>query len=363
MKKILVIVTVILCIASTALGVWYFKYRDNNIYIESNDNEEEYIEPEVVILPGDYVPSEMIEVNSNERDIAVVIENSPDARPQSSLSEAYIVYEFVVEGGITRYLAIYNSSDAEKIGPVRSARHNFLDYVLENDATFVHFGGSDQAYADIDSRDIEDLDGLIYDGIYFERDSSRYAPHNAYTSMTDIMEYMSDNYRTTSDSESIFTYSSNEVVLDNSEDATIIEIEYDNDIVKYEYDEENKVYNRFISDEEDIDAETDDQITVKNIIIQQVSYWTLTGIYAGYGVQDMGSVGTGEGYYITEGQMIEITWEKEDEDTQTVYSTLDGEEIVLNDGNTYIQMQPEGFDVDNLTPVVEEDDETEDTDI
>lgn len=374
MKKVLVIATIILCIMSVILGVWYFKFKDsdnmfsnaiNSIFNKEsknsnndNSNNDENKKTEVVIRPGDYVPSKMIEVTSNQRDISVVVENSPDARPQSSLSKAYIVYEFVVEAGITRYLAVFNSSDADKIGPVRSARHHFFDYVLENDATFVHFGGSSKAYADIPLRNIEDLDGLIYDGIYFKRDKSRYAPHNAYTSMDYINKYMNKNYRVTSDKENIFKYSSNEVVLDESDDATIVEIEYANDIVKYEYDNINKVYNRYISNKKDIDKETNKQITVKNVIVQNVKYWTLTGKYANKGVQDMKSIGKGTGYYFTEGKMIEIKWEKDDSRSKTKYLTLDDKEIILNDGNTYVQMQPENFDVTNLTPKKEIIDET-----
>ena len=302
------------------------------------------------IEPGDYVPSKMKEIKTDKRDIAVVVENSPDARPQSGLSEAYIVYEFVVEGGITRYLAVFNESEAKKIGPTRSARHHFLDYVFEHDAVFVHFGGSQQGYADIRSLGVEHMDGMALDGIRFFRDKTRYAPHNAYTSMEHILEYTS-RYETKSKKENKFKYSSNEVILEGGKDATILEVEYPNEKVKYVYDKNSKTYNRFIGKTIDKDRETNKQIVVKNIVVQQVDYWKLTGRYAEKGVQDMKAIGDGKGYYITEGKMIPITWSKSKISERTVFKDLNGQEIILNDGNTYIQMQPKDLKVNNLTPV------------
>ena len=354
MKKFITIfIILVLILAGGYIGLNYFSSNGGkvgNIFKLSQEREGK------AIKPGDYVPSKMKEVMTDKRDIAVVVENSPDARPQSGLSSAYVVSEFVVESGITRYLAIFNESTAKKIGPTRSARHHFLDYVFEHDAVFVHFGGSRQGYADLKSLGVENMDGMALDGIRFFRDKTRYAPHNAYTSMEHILEYTS-KYDTKSTKENKFKYSSNEVVLNNSQDATIVEVEYPNEDVKYEYDIENKVYKRFIRNKEDKDRETNKQITAKNIIVQQVDYWRLTGMYAEKGVQDMKAIGNGKGYYITEGKMIPITWSKVGISSRTIFKDSEGKEIILNDGNTYVQMQPSNLDVNNLTPKKEAVDE------
>ena len=84
-----------------------------------------------------------------------MINNHKAARPQSGLQEAYIVYEFMVEGGITRMMALYRDNASAKIGSVRSSRHYYLDYVLENDAMYFHWGGSPQAYSDMKALKIE----------------------------------------------------------------------------------------------------------------------------------------------------------------------------------------------------------------
>ncbi len=364
-KKIIILVVILLIIVvASGIGVYFYLNNNNNVNNDVDDTLNQGVLPELPkepeIKPGDYVESKMKENLTDERAVAVVVENHVDARPQSGLSEAYMVYEFVVEGGITRYLAIYRDSDASKIGPIRSARHHFFDYIFENDATFVHFGGSTKAYADLNTYNISNMDGMALDGIRFYRDNSRYAPHNAYTNMTEITEYM-DRYRTTSDDEGVFKFSSNEVVLKDSDLAEKIKIEYPNEDVIYEYDEENKVYNRFIDEYIDTDRETSKQITVKNIVVQQVEYSTLTGVYAGKGVMETDRIGTGKGYYITEGNMIEITWEKISMESNTVYKDLEGNEIILNDGNTYIQMQPDDLDVTNLTVIPEDNTVTTDS--
>ena len=103
----------------------------------------------------------IIDLESNTRPYAVVINNYPDAtRVQAGLNEAYIVYEFPIEGGMTRSVALFKDKTDVKIGTVRSARHDYLDYALENDAVYVHFGWSPQAQSDISDLGINNLNGL-----------------------------------------------------------------------------------------------------------------------------------------------------------------------------------------------------------
>ena len=89
------------------------------------------------------------DVNSNKRPIAVMIDNNVDNDEQVGLQDAYLTYEIIVEGGLTRIMAIYKDVDTSVIGPVRSSRHYFLDYALENDAIYAHYGWSTYAENDI----------------------------------------------------------------------------------------------------------------------------------------------------------------------------------------------------------------------
>ena len=98
--------------------------------------------------------------NGIERPIAVMIDNHKGAWPQVGLNDAYIVYEIIVEGGETRLMPVFKGKDLEKIGPVRSARHYFIDYALENDAIYVHFGSSPQALSDIATYKVNNINGI-----------------------------------------------------------------------------------------------------------------------------------------------------------------------------------------------------------
>lgn len=126
----------------------------------------------------------IIDEESNTRPYAVMINNIAVARKyQSGLDDAYIVYEMIVEGGITRLLALYKDANVDRIGSVRSSRHYYLDYALENDAIYVHFGWSPQAQSDIKTLGINNING-IYDDSAFVRESKLPVSweHNAFTS-------------------------------------------------------------------------------------------------------------------------------------------------------------------------------------
>lgn len=120
--------------------------------------------------------------SSMQRPIAVIIENSPDARPQSGLSQADIVVEAMAEGGISRFLAVFASHAPSVVGPVRSARHYFVNLAEEIGAPLVHFGSSPQGYDAIAATGLPTVDGIVGEGA-FTRDPRRAAPHNAYTSI------------------------------------------------------------------------------------------------------------------------------------------------------------------------------------
>ena len=120
--------------------------------------------------------------NGEDRPVAVMIDNVGNARPQSGLNDAYLVYEIIVEGEQTRLMALFKGKDLKKIGPVRSSRHYFLDYALENDAIYVHYGWSPKAKNDITSFNINNINGMVESSKSFWRVKDKSAPHNAVTS-------------------------------------------------------------------------------------------------------------------------------------------------------------------------------------
>jgi len=286
----------------------------------------------------------IVDLNSNERPIAVMINNHKEARPQSGLSDAYIVYEIMVEGGITRMMALYTQDFNEtKIGSVRSSRHNYLDYVLENDAIYIHWGGSDKAYADLAELKLDRIDGMVYGSKYFTTDKNldRSLEHTRFTSSDLIKKGIKAlKFRNTTDKGYLLNYTADEVSLsekEGSKTANKVSIKYSKyQTSSYVYDSEEKVYYRSMNGEKHIDLVTGEQYKFKNIIAYDVVY----NSYNGEKLRDLDNIGSGKGVYITNGYSIPIKWTKTKRDSQTKYTYLDGSEIDVSDGNTFIQIYP-----------------------
>lgn len=294
-----------------------------------------------VTLPTIEKKLKIVDQDSNERPIAVMIDNQAMALPHAGLQEAYLVYEIIAEGGITRLMALYKDRDVSLIGPVRSSRHYYLDYAMENDAIYAHYGWSERARRDIASLDINNLNGITNAPDAYWRDKTRYAPHNVFTSTENLKKEASKKgYKMTSTEDLLLNYNVNEVDLSEKDGAGVannVTIRYSNyQTTSYVYDSENKVYLRSTNGEAHRDAVTGNQYTAKNIIVEQVG----NSAFDNYGRQDLDNIGTGNGYYITNGYAIPITWSKDSRESQTVYKDTAGNEIEVNDGNTFIQIQP-----------------------
>ena len=246
--KALITILVILIIA--AGGTLAYKI--------SKDKENNNSEPEVSKVEEKTKEKEVQVFKGNERPIAVMIDNHSDAWPQAGLNKAYMVYEIVVEGGETRLMALFKGQDLDKIGPVRSARHYFIDYAMENDAIYVHFGQSPQAQSDIKKYSINDINGIAEDGTTFWRVKDKAAPHNAVTSTEKLIQSAKNKkFRTTSKEKSVLNYSAEEVNLENGISANEITIPHsDLQTVKYKYDEDSKKYVRYARGKEQTDWET-----------------------------------------------------------------------------------------------------------
>ena len=286
----------------------------------------------------------IVDENSKTRPIAVMINNNHQAWPHAGLDDAYITYEIIAEGGISRLMAIYKDKDTAKIGSVRSSRPYYLDYALENDAIYVHFGWSEDAKSDISSLGVDNINGMT-DSSTFWRDTSlkKASEHTAFTSMEKINATAKEKgYDRDTNKDLLLNYSIDEINIDKKEEAQkadkiYIKYSYYTDS-SYEYDETNKVYLRSMSGTPHTDAITGKQYAYKNIIITPIENYA----YDSYGRQKLNNIGSGEGYFITNGYAVPITWEKESRSSQTVYKYKDGKEIKVNDGTTFIQIQPKG---------------------
>lgn len=337
--KILLIILVVLVIA--AGGILAYK-----IVQDKNNTSEETSTSEKKVLTAELNDKKVQIFNGNERPFAVMIDNHKDAWPQAGLQKAYMVYEIVVEGGETRLMALFKGVDLDKIGPVRSARHYFIDYAMENDAIYVHFGQSPQAQSDIKKYSINEINGISEDGTTFWRVKDKVQPHNAVTSTEKLKKSAeSKKYKMTSKEKSVLNYVTDEVNLTDGTDAETITIPHSQlQTVKYVYDKDKKVYKRYARNVEQKDWDTKETVTTKNIIITFCDNYTLTD-EENKGRQGLKNIGTFDGYYITNGKAIKIKCTKQSREDKTEYRDLQGNEIKVNDGNTFVNICPIGANV------------------
>lgn len=280
-----------------------------------------------------------------KRTIAVMIDNVGDARPQTGLNEAMLVYEAIVEGGYTRFLAVYKDPKIESIGPSRSARPYFIDYALENDSIFVHYGGSDKALAEVKSLKIDNANGIESPGKVFYRTNKKKAPHNALVNVAEVWKYAeTKGYRTNTTQRNVLNYVTSEIEAVSGLDANTVEIPYSHTKVKFVYNAETKRYERNLDNKPQKDWVTGEALTTKNIIITFANNYT-TDEENGYGRQALQNIGTLDGYYITNGKAVKIQCKKTTRSGRTEYQDLEGKEIEVNDGNTYIQIVPPSMEI------------------
>lgn len=349
--KLIVIILAVLLAAGAACYFILGKDKVNKIVDkakEKTSGKKKEEEPQI----------KAVNLNSTKRPFAIMINNLHPARQMhSGLQDAYIIYEMIVEGGITRYLAVFESDknidDANfRIGPVRSSRHYYLDYVLENDAIYVHNGYSPQAGEDFVKLGIDRISAEAPKTGYRENPLKLAREHTLFVSTKLLNENGIGKKRTELKKDEkvnryrLLKYSVKEVNLDSKEGAIVankVKIPYSNSYrTSYEYDPENKVYKRYVNEKEHKDYRTKNQYTFKNIITYKVANNNIKSPDGYNGRQELHNIGSGEGYYITNGYAVPIKWEKTDRKSKTIYTYLDGTEIEVNDGNTFIQIQPSG---------------------
>jgi hypothetical protein len=294
-------------------------------------------------LSGLWVP-----VNTgNKRPYAIQFSNFKTVRNQWGIGQADIVYEALVEGGITRLLAIGENFTGDRIGSVRSSRHYFASFADEYDAIYVHFGKTKYAVSKLKALGIDNLDGETGIGTtVFYRDKSMKAPHNAFTSLDKILAgikkkgYESEHIN---DFESHYVFYEKDTELINGSECSKISIKYPYNKPYFEYNPQDKLYLRYQFGEIHKDSNTKDQLSFKNIIVQFVKEWDIDkNDYQTMDIEDA----EGTGYYITNGKMTNITWKKNEKKKWMRYYDSMGEELTINPGKTYIAVFPNNLTKD-----------------
>lgn len=271
-----------------------------------------------------------------QRAIAAMIDNHPDARPQSGLAQANVVYEALAEGGITRFMALFMSQAAAQVGPIRSARHYFVYWADEFNAMYAHCGGYTEAYQAIAATGTVDLDDL-HGSPGFWRTDDRDAPHNLYTSTA--------NQRAEADRRGLKQSAGSTAGLKFSDDpqpagknATSVTLHYPyNYNVGWRYVPESNDYLRFTAGAPHVDQATGKQLRGSNVIVLFMRNWFL----GGDDQQDFQVTGSGRALYFRDGKVMEGTWSRTSLNQTTNYFDGDGKAVLLEKGGTtWIQVVP-----------------------
>lgn len=316
---------------------------------EAPSDAEEVVEEDPNALPEGQMRSYLSglpidEKIGNRRPVAIMLNNLKPAQPMSGVSYADVVYEYVVEGSITRLMGLFeNYDDLDKIGSVRSCREYFVYTALEFDAIYLHFGQASYA-VDLLAKDyVDNLNGLGAAGdVVYYRTTDRKAPHNVYTSAAGIengikkLNYRRDHYDGYK-GKFKFCDLDKTVTNEGGVPATHMETKYRINKPWFDYNEATGKYDRYQYDGPQIDDLTGEQLSYDNVIFQYNAWVQLDE--KDYLAFDCHSGGVFQ--YFTKGKCVIGKWEREiNEDNYDMsairYYDMDGNELEINNGKTFI---------------------------
>lgn len=327
-KKALFIIAVLLLLVAIEAGIYALLSGRNPV------EQVAVIQPKkkpAVTTVASNLTGLQVAPELNEKSVTgVMVENSVDARPQAGLTEAGVVFEAIAEGGITRFLALYQDTSPGSIGPVRSARPYYIDWALGFDAAYAHVGGSPEALEQIKRDDVKDLD-QFHNAKYYERVSGRYAPHNVFTSINQLNTleqskgYGKSNFTS-------FPRKKEKASAQPTAKSINLAVSSARFNVQYTYDAASNSYLRTLGGQPHADEKSGKQIAPKVVIAMVMSY----GIASDGKHSVYNTIGNGQVYIFQDGTITQGTWEKTAKNKQITFTDAAGKPIKLNPGQTWI---------------------------
>lgn len=339
-KKALVSIVVILLLAGTiSFAALYF--------LKPNLSEQNLDGDQTQTTADEIYYSKLTgrEVTADEVGIAatcIMIENSPDARPQSGLDQAGVVYEAIAEGGITRFMAVYQESKPQYIGPVRSLRMTYAEFAKPYHCSIAHVGGSDNALNLVrNSPEYRDIDQFFNDDSYW-RISSRWAPHNVYTSFDALDTLNANRGYTTSEFNGFTRFKPDTNTATGEVTARTIRIELSSDLYNpvYTYDEVANNYKRSFATGDPHMVVSESGETTQLAPDTVIALETDAVARAGSPYSDYRTVGSGNAYIFQNGTVTSAKWQRDSIDSELKFLNENNEEVMLNRGQVWISIYP-----------------------
>lgn len=339
-KSLYLIITFLLLLSMVSCG----KKQEEDVPVV--DPGVVVVEPDPILNPLTGLPLKN-EKNVNNRPVAVMLNNIHYAMPQHGVSDADIIFEYNVEGGITRMVGFFQEIDQiGTIGSVRSARACFVETVLGMDAIYAHAGGSTEAMGMIAQLDIDDIDENY---TAYWRDEKRAQTmsyeHTLMTSGEKLTSYIADvGYRTQHNADYSYpiTYVDDGTPVNGTQAEHIIVPFSNYKTGTFDYDTTAKLYMIGQYDDAYIDGNTNQQVGVTNLLVLYTEVYN-SGDSAGHMVIDL--QGSGTGTYFCGGKAIDIEWRKAQMSDPFTYYLTDGTPLSLGAGHTYVCVVPNSADV------------------
>ena len=306
-------------------GLFFLLKDDKKPVVQEQKVEEEKPAPEPTTVASNLTGLQ-VDKSVNDRPVtAIMIENSLDARPQAGLLNAGVVFEAVAEGGITRFVALFQDSEPDYIGPVRSVRPYYIQWALGFDAAIAHAGGSADALNLLKSTGAKDLN---HNSAHFWRVSNRTAPHNLYTSIAKLREYEAQKGYGKANFTSLARKAEQPIAVPKAGkiDFNISSSNYN---VHYDYDAATNTYKRSEGGKPHTDERSGTQLAPKSVVALIMAQGK-NHIYTTYGV-----IGSGQVVIFQDGNVIEGSWKKDSNTANFTFTDATGNPIQLVPGQTW----------------------------
>jgi hypothetical protein len=306
------------------------------------------------------------------RPLGVMIENHVDARPQSGLSSADVVYEAVAEGGITRFLSVFYCQDAGLVGPVRSARTYFVDFISEYGASplYAHVGGANQPgpadalgqISDYGWTNYNDLNQFSFIDLTFKRIEGRLktangddvaTEHTMYSTTTGLWDYAAKNRKLTNVDEDGKSWDAKFVTYKFTDDlaasqrvkSQTMHLEFwqsagKDYFVDWAYNPKTNLYMRSVGGKPHLDKDNNKQIAAKNVVVLEMIEENANDGYVANDHLLYDDKGTGKAVVFKDGKRINGTWAKASRTARTIITDASGQEIKFNRGLIWFEILP-----------------------
>jgi len=286
-----------------------------------------------------------------------MIDDHPDARPQSGFNAASVVWQAPAEGGIPRYMLIFQDQIPESVGPVRSARQYYIAWAAEWDAVYGHSGGSPQALRTLREKGngqlVYNADEFRWGNIYYHRSTDRFAPHNVYTTGKELRKMAKRIGAADKAQKAAWQFAPDAPIWLRPKGGRI-SMAYDWNSISYRYDRKSNTYRRSVSGEDpQTDRATGERVAPKNVVVMLMSFAPLND---GSNKQRLEGdfIGTGKAWIATNGHTIKGTWRKDSMTKPTRFYDAAGKPVTLTIGQTFVQVMRTGTKVtikDGKVPV------------